>query len=83
MASARWKDTRAAPVAPAKPKEKKMRSLHDISSACHRVIAEFEGSALFFPLPRDATFEDLADRLAAFSESHGGAPLRVEVTVSA
>jgi hypothetical protein len=37
----------------------------------------------FFPLPRDATFEDLADRLAAFSESHGGAPLRVEVTVSA
>jgi len=60
-----------------------MRSLHDISSAYHRVIAEFEGSALFFPLPRDATFEDLADRLAALSESHGGAPLRVEVTVSA
>lgn len=58
-----------------------MQSLRRSGPAHHRVIAEFEGSSLSFPLPRDATFEDLADRLAALSWSHGGAPLRVAVTL--
>ena len=57
----------------------KLRS--NIRSARHRVIAEFEGSILSFPLPREATLEDLAGRLAALGQSHRGAPVSIEVTI--
>jgi hypothetical protein len=49
----------------------------------HRVIAQFEGSSLSFALPREATFSDLVDRLAALGRSHGGAPISVAVTIGA
>jgi len=58
-----------------------MKTLRDIRPPQHRVIAEFEGSALSFPLPREATFEDLAARLAALGRSHRGAPLSIAVTI--
>jgi hypothetical protein len=45
-------------------------------------MAVFEASALSFELPRAATLEDLADRLAFLGERHGGALLRVDVRVS-
>jgi hypothetical protein len=60
-----------------------MRTLHSPRVPHHRVIADFDGSSLSFPLPRDATFEDLAGRLAALGQSHHGAPIRVEVTLGA
>jgi hypothetical protein len=58
-----------------------MQNLRNIRSPQHRVIAEFEGSALSFPLPREATFEELAARLAALGRSHRGAPISIEVTI--
>jgi hypothetical protein len=48
----------------------------------NHVMAVFEASALSFELPRAATLEDLADRLAFLGERHGGALLRVDVRVS-
>lgn len=57
----------------------KLRS--NIRSPQHRVIAEFEDSTLSFPLPREATLEDLAGRLAALGQSHRGAPVSIEVTI--
>jgi hypothetical protein len=58
-----------------------MQTLRSEYSRQHRVIAEFEGSALSFALPTGATFEDLAGRLAALGRPHRGAPLRVAVMV--
>jgi hypothetical protein len=48
----------------------------------NRVLAMFETSAAFFELPRVATLEDLADRLAHLSERHGGALISVDVKLS-
>ena len=47
-----------------------------------RVKAVFESSAAFFELPRAATLEDLAGRLAYLSERHDGALISVDVRVS-
>ena len=60
-----------------------MRTLHSKRPAQHRVIAEFEGSALSFALPPEATFEDLTSRLAVLGRPHRGAPISVEVRVGA
>jgi hypothetical protein len=49
----------------------------------HRVTAEFDGSELSFSLPLEATFADLAGRLAALGRPHRGAPISVEVRVGA
>jgi hypothetical protein len=48
----------------------------------NHVMAVFEASALSFELPRAATLEDLAGRLAFLGERHAGALLRVDVRVS-
>jgi hypothetical protein len=47
---------------------------HTITFSCH--VTRFS-----FALPRDATFEDLATRLAALGRPHRGAPISVEVRV--
>jgi hypothetical protein len=48
-----------------------------------RVTAEFDGSALSFALPPEATLADLAGRLAALGRPHRGAPISVEVRAGA
>jgi hypothetical protein len=48
----------------------------------NRVMAMFESSAAVFELPRAATLEDLAGRLAHLSERHDGALINVDVRVS-
>ncbi|HET9412939.1 MAG TPA: hypothetical protein VFO74_02310 [Pseudolabrys sp.] len=45
----------------------------------NRVIAVFEASALVFELPRAASLEQLAERLAWLSERQASSLLRVEV----
>ena len=47
----------------------------------NRVMAMFESSAAVFELPRAATLEDLAGRLAHLSERHDGALISVDVRV--
>ena len=47
-----------------------------------RVLAVFETSAALFELPRVATLEDLAGRLARLSERHGEALISVDVRLS-
>ena len=49
----------------------------------HRVIAEFETSSLAFPLPLDATLEDLAALLARLGQPRGGMPRSIAVTIGA
>jgi hypothetical protein len=49
----------------------------------NQVMAVFERNALSFNLPRSATLEDLAGRLAYLSEPHSGALTSVSVRVNA
>jgi hypothetical protein len=44
------------------------------------VTALYSDSALSFPLTAEATLEEVAERLAALGEGHGGMPLYVGVT---
>jgi hypothetical protein len=44
------------------------------------VTALYSDSTIRFQLPADATFADLAERLAQWGEGHGGLPLYVGVT---
>jgi hypothetical protein len=44
------------------------------------VTALFSDSTVRFKLPADATFEELAERLAQWGDGHGGLPLYVGVT---
>jgi len=46
-----------------------------------RVMAVFEGAALSFDLPREATLSDLAEELDTLGERFGGAPLYVDVRI--
>jgi hypothetical protein len=64
-------------------REEAMKSRRAVPPPQHRVIAQFEGSSLSFPLPREATFWELVDRLAALGQSHGGVPIGVAVTIGA
>jgi hypothetical protein len=48
----------------------------------NRVMAVFERNALSFNLPRFATLEDLAGRLAHLSQRHGRALTSVSVRMS-
>jgi hypothetical protein len=47
----------------------------------NQVIAVFEPNVLSFELPRSATLEDLAGRLAQFGERHGEGLTSVSVRV--
>jgi hypothetical protein len=60
-----------------------MQNPHIEHPTQNRVMAVFESSAAVFELPRAATLEDLAGRLAHLSERHDGALISVNVRVSA
>ena len=56
-------------------------NLHIDHAMQNRVMAVFESSAAVFELPRAATLEDLAGRLAHLSEGHDGTLISVDVRV--
>ena len=48
-----------------------------------RVTVAFEDYAMSFMLSKDATFEDLADRLCDLDELHHGKPVAIQVKLAA
>jgi hypothetical protein len=48
-----------------------------------RVMAIFQGAALAFNLPREATLAQLAEELGELGELYGGLPLYVDVRLPA
>jgi hypothetical protein len=59
-----------------------MLDLHHNESPPSRVRVAFADRALSFVLPKDATFEDLADRLSDLDEWHHGKPVAIEVKLA-
>ena len=59
-----------------------LNNYHDESRPSCVTVA-FEDSALSFMLLKDATFEDLADRLDRLGELHCGKPIAIEVKFAA
>jgi hypothetical protein len=51
--------------------------------AANRVVALYADCALSFSLPKTATFEQLAERLAELGDRHGGSPVMVGIRVAA
>jgi hypothetical protein len=49
------------------------------AETANEVTVVFKDAALMFALPRGATLEDLADRLAGIEERHFGEPLTIAV----
>ena len=60
-----------------------MLNFHHDGSRPSRVTVTFADGALSFMLSKDATFEDLADRLDRFGERHHGKPVAIEVKLAA
>jgi hypothetical protein len=60
-----------------------MLNIYHDESRPSRVTVAFEDRALSFILSKDATFEDLADRLDRLGERHHGKPIAVEVKLAA
>jgi hypothetical protein len=60
-----------------------MQDIHHDESRPNRVRVAFEEGALSFMLSKDATFEDLADRLRDLDERHHGKPVAIEVKLAA
>ena len=60
-----------------------MQDIHHDESRPNRVRVAFEEGALSFMLSKDATFEDLADRLDRLGELHCGKPIAIEVKFAA
>jgi hypothetical protein len=60
-----------------------MLDIHHDESRPSRVRVAFEDGALSFMLSKDATFEDLADRLRDLDERHHGKPVAIEVKLAA
>ena len=60
-----------------------MQDIHHDESRPSRVRVAFEEGALSFMLSKDATFEDLADRLRDLDERHHGKPVAIEVKLAA
>jgi hypothetical protein len=58
-----------------------VHNIHAGYAMQNRVMAVFESSAAVFELPRAATLEDLAGRLAHLSEGHDGTLISVDVRV--
>jgi len=63
--------------------EEKMQDIHHDASRPSRVRVAFEEGALSFMLSKDATFEDLADRLRDLDERYHGKPVAIEVKLAA
>jgi hypothetical protein len=60
-----------------------MQDIHHDESRPSRVRVAFEEGALSFMLSKDATFEDLADRLLRLGERHHAKPIAIEVKLAA
>ena len=60
-----------------------MQDIHHDEARPSRVRVAFEEGALSFMLSKDATFEDLADRLDRLGELHCGKPITIEVKFAA
>jgi hypothetical protein len=60
-----------------------MLNNHRNGSRSSRVTVAYEDSALSFMLSKDATFEDLADRLDRLGERRHGKPVAIEVKPAA
>ena len=60
-----------------------MQDIHHDESRASRVRVAFEVGALSFMMSKDATFEDLADRLRDLDERHHGKPIAIEVKLAA
>ena len=60
-----------------------MLDLHHDESRPSLVRVAFADGALSFVLPKDATFEDLADRLRDLDERHHGKPVAIKVKLAA
>ncbi len=60
-----------------------MLNNHWGESRLSRVTVAFEDSAQSFMLSKDATLEDLADRLDRLRERHPGKPVAIEVKFAA
>jgi hypothetical protein len=60
-----------------------MLDLHHDESRPSLVRVAFADGALSFVLPKDATFEDLADRLRDLDERHDGKPVAIKVKFAA
>ena len=60
-----------------------MLNIHHGESRPSRVTVAFEDGALSFMLSKDATFEDLADRLDRLGERHHGKPVAIQVKLAA
>ena len=60
-----------------------MLNIHRDESRPSSVTVAFEKGALSFMLSKDATFEDLADRLDRLGERHFGKPVAIAVKLAA
>jgi len=60
-----------------------MPNTHHDDSRLSRVRVAFEDGALSFMLSKDATFEDLANRLDRLGERRYGRPISIEVKPAA
>jgi hypothetical protein len=60
-----------------------MLNIHHNEGRRSRVTVAFEDRALSFMLSKDATFEDLADRLDRLGERHRGKPVAINVKLAA
>ena len=60
-----------------------MLDLHHDQSRPSHVRVAFADRTLSFMLSKDATFEDLADRLDRLGELHHGKPVAIEVKLAA
>ena len=59
-----------------------LNTQHD-ESRPSRVTVAFEHGAISFMMSRDATFEDLADRLDRLGRRHHGAPVAIDIKLAA
>ena len=60
-----------------------MLNIHHDESRPSRVTVAFEDGALSFMMSKDASFEDLADRLDSLGERHHDKPVIIEVKLAA
>ena len=60
-----------------------MLNIHHDEGRRSRVTVAFEDSVLSFGLSKDATLEDLADRLDRLAERHHGKPIAINVRLIA
>ena len=60
-----------------------MLNIHHNEGRRSRVTVAFEDRVLSFRLSKDATFEELADRLDSLGELHHGKPVAINVKLAA